>query len=313
MPTIPGTDLDVAPLALGGNVFGGTADESESFAVLDAYLEAGGNHVDTADVYANWVPDKVGGESEEMIGRWLASRGCRDRVVLATKVGMHDEAKGLAPATIRRGLEASLRRLGTDHVDLYYAHADDPDTPLEESLATLDALVQEGKVRHVAASNYTADRLAEALAVSDREGLARFVAFQAHYNLVRRRRYEQEVAPVVDREGLAMFPYFSLASGYLTGKYRADEDPGEGPRARMVERYRARGGHEVLRVLEEIATARSVAVPTVALAWLASRPTVTAPLASARTPDQLPALLDVATLRLSEAEQDRLDGASASF
>ncbi|MBV9491274.1 MAG: aldo/keto reductase, partial [Verrucomicrobia bacterium] len=222
MAKIGSTDLDVFPLALGGNVFGWTANEQESAAVLDAYVAAGGNFIDTADMYSEWAPGNSGGESEAIIGRWMKARGNRDRVSIATKVGKLSRLSGLSAKTIRIGAEASLQRLQTDRIDLYYAHADDPETPLEETLGAFDALVREGKVRYIGASNYTAPRLAEALAVSKRHGFARFVALQQHYNLMERREYEGELATVVQREGLSSVPYFALAKGFLTGKYRPD-------------------------------------------------------------------------------------------
>src|SRR5437867_1500120 len=190
MPRIPRTDLDVFPLCLGGNVFGWTADEQQSFDVLDRYVDAGGNFIDTADLYSAWAPGHAGGESETIIGRWMAARGLRNRIVIATKVGMAPGLKGLSPRTIRTAADASLGRLGVTSIDLYYAHVDDPETPLEDSLAAFDALVKEGKVRYIGASNFTAPRLAEALSISDRHGLARYVALQPHYNLLHRRDYE---------------------------------------------------------------------------------------------------------------------------
>src|SRR3984893_11580149 len=208
MPKISSTDLDVYPVALGGNVFGWTSSEEESFAVLDAYAAAGGNFIDTADVYSAWAPGNSGGESETIIGRWLRTRGNREKMIVATKVGMHPKFSGLSPATIRAAAEQSLRRLQTDYIDLYYAHADDENTPLEETLSAFDQLVQDGKIRYVAASNYSAARLQEALATAEREGLIRYVALQPHYNLVERDKYEGELANVVAREGLSCIPYF---------------------------------------------------------------------------------------------------------
>ena len=214
------SDLDVAPLCLGGNPFGWTADEATSFSVLDAYAEAGGNFIDTADRYTFHVPGNSGGESETIIGRWLKARGNRDRMVIATKVGALPGLDNLAPKTIHRAAEDSLRRLGTDHIDLYYSHVDDPDTPLAETLDAFDALVHAGTVRHIAASNFTADRLTESLQTSAREGFAAYVALQAEYNLVQREGYERDLAPTVASAGLACLPYVALARGFLTGKYR---------------------------------------------------------------------------------------------
>ena len=310
--TLGSSDLEVFPLSLGGNVFGWTADEATSFAVLDAYAAAGGNFIDTADSYSSWAEGNSGGESETIIGKWLASRGNRDDIVVATKVSQHPEFKGLSADNIKAAAEASLKRLGTDHIDLYYTHFDQPDTPVEEIIGALDELVRAGKVRHIAASNISAERLRESLDFSDREGLARYVALQPHYNLVSRDTYEGSIQDVASQAGLAAVPYFALASGFLTGKYR----PGV-----TVEGARAAGGAgkhldtprgvKVLAALDEIAAAHDTEVATVALAWLAAQPTVAAPIASARTVEQLPALVAVAELELTQAEVARLTEASA--
>jgi aryl-alcohol dehydrogenase-like predicted oxidoreductase len=311
MPKISSTDLDVYPVALGGNVFGWTSSEEESFAVLDAYAAAGGNFIDTADVYSAWAPGNSGGESETILGRWIAKRGKRDQTIIATKVGKHPQFQGLSAKTIRLAAENSLKRLGTDYIDLYYAHADDEQTPLEETLGAFDALVREGKLRYIAASNYSAPRLAKALSVSDREGFARYVALQQHYNLMERHKYEGELADLVASERLSSLPYFALASGFLTGKYR----PGtkiQSKRAETASAYLNEKGIKVLAALDEVATAHHAAVATIALAWLAAQPTVVAPIASARTTDQLPDLLRVSEVRLSDAELRKLNEASAS-
>ncbi|MFG2465497.1 aldo/keto reductase [Streptomyces canus] len=306
------SDLEVFPLSLGGNVFGWTADESQSFAVLDAYVAAGGNFLDTADSYSAWVDGNSGGESETVIGRWLAARGNRDDVVIATKVSQHPDFPGLTATNIKAAADASLQRLGTDHIDLYYTHFDKTEVPVEEIIGALDELVKAGKVRAIGASNISAARLAESLAFSDREGLARYVALQPHYNLVSRDTYEGELEAVAAREGLAAVPYSALASGFLTGKYR----PGttvDSPRAAAGagKHLDTERGQKVLAALDDIAEAHRVPVATVALAWLASRPTVAAPIASARTVEQLPALLGVAELVLTEEEAARLTEASA--
>ena len=311
MPKISSTDLDVYPVALGGNVFGWTSSEKESFAVLDAYAAAGGNFIDTADVYSAWAPGNSGGESETILGRWIAKQGKRDQTIIATKVGKHPQFQGLSAKTIRLAAENSLKRLGTDYIDLYYAHADDEQTPLEETLGAFDALVREGKLRYIAASNYSAPRLAKALAVSDREGFVRYVALQQHYNLMERPKYEGELADLVAKERLSSLPYFALASGFLTGKYR----PGmkiQSKRAETASAYLNEKGIKVLAALDEVATAHHAAVATIALAWLAAQPTVAAPIASARTVEQLPDLLRVSEVRLSDAELRRLNEASAS-
>ena len=306
------SDLEVFPLSLGGNVFGWTADESQSFAVLDAYAAAGGNFLDTADSYSAWVDGNSGGESETVIGKWVAARGNRDDVVIATKVSQHPDFPGLTATNIKAAADASLRRLGTDHIDLYYTHFDKIEVPVEEIIGALDELVKAGKVRAIGASNISAARLAESLAFSDREGLARYVALQPQYNLVSRDTYEGELQAVAAREGLAAVPYYALASGFLTGKYR----PGatvDSPRAAAGagKHLDTERGQKVLAALDDIAEAHTVPVATVALAWLASRPTVAAPIASARTVAQLPALLGVAELVLTEEETARLTEASA--
>ncbi|MDX3191572.1 aldo/keto reductase [Streptomyces sp. MN03-5084-2B] len=295
MTKLGNTDLDVYGLNLGCNVFGWTADEPQSFAVLDAYTAAGGNFLDSADLYGG------GGGSETIIGNWLAARGNRDDVVVATKVGMWEGRPGLSAKNIQAAAEDSLRRLRTDHIDLYYAHVDDPDTPLEETVEAFDALVRAGKVRHLGASNYTAARLAAALSISDKNGLARFAVLQPHYNLVER-DYEHDLAPLVEREGLATLPYFSLAKGFLTGKYRTKQEGGDSPRAAGALSYLDERGERVLAALDEVARAHGVSVATVSLAWLRQQPTVAAPIASARTPEQLTDLIASVSLELTDAE-----------
>ncbi|GAB3265435.1 aldo/keto reductase [Kineosporia babensis] len=305
MSLIPRTDLDVHPLCLGGNVFGWTADEQQSFAVLDAYTAAGGNFVDTAEGYSHWVPGNVGGESETIIGNWLARRKRRDDVVIATKL------KGLTRDSIRESVEASLRRLQTDYIDLYYAHYDDPDAPQEETAAAFGELVTEGKVRYLAASNFSTERLASALRISDQLGVARYVAMQPHYNLMEREVVEGELAALLAQEDLALFPYYSLASGFLTGKYRTVSDVAGRERGDRAGTYLNERGFRVLDALDRVAGAHGVTPTTVSLAWLLSRPNVLAPIASARTVEQLPALLAAAELKLTEAEVDDLTTASA--
>jgi aryl-alcohol dehydrogenase (NADP+) len=305
MARIPNTYLDVFPLCLGGNVFDWTANEEQSFDVLDAYAAAGGNFIDTADVYSAWVSGHAGGESETIIGRWMADRGTRGQMVVATKVGMAPGLKGLSPATIRTAVEASLQRLAIDRIDLYYAHADDPETPLAESLRTFDAMVREGKVRYIAASNYTAPRLAEALAISQREGLTRYVALQPHYNLVHRSEYEGGLRDLCVREGVACFPYYGLAKGFLTGKYRANKRV-DSPRAASASAYLDERGLRLLATLDDIAAAHHTTVAAVSLAWLLAQPTVVAPIASARSVEQLTELLPAAELGLSAEDLMRL-------
>jgi aryl-alcohol dehydrogenase-like predicted oxidoreductase len=305
------TDLDVFPLCLGGNVFGWTIDEERSFAVLDAYFQAGGNFIDTADSYGRRGPGGAG-ESERIIGRWIASRGNREKLVIATKVGMAPDLKGLSKATIRRGIEGSLQRLGVDCVDLYYAHSDDPETPLEETLGEFGALIGEGKIRHAGASNYSAARLQEALGIGRAQGMASYVALQPHYNLLERGEYEGELAAVCERNGLACVPYFGLARGFLTGKYRRGGDEVDSPRAAGVrESYFNERGFAVLEALDEIAAAHDTTVAAVSLAWLTAQPTVLAPIASATSTEQLHELLPSAEFELTAEELARLAEVSA--
>jgi aryl-alcohol dehydrogenase-like predicted oxidoreductase len=305
------SDLEVFPLALGGNVFGWTADEAASFAVLDAYTAAGGNFVDTADVYSAWAEGNSGGESETVLGKWLGARGNRSDVVVATKVSQHPEYRGLSADNIKAAADASLRRLGTDYIDLYYTHYDQPDVPVEEIISALDELVRAGKVRYIAASNISAERLEASLAFSEREGLARYVALQPHYNLVSRDTYEGDLQNLAERAGLAAVPYYALASGFLTGKYRPGTTVDSARASGAAKHLGTARGQKVLAALDEVAQAHDAPVATVALAWLATRPTVAAPIASARTVDQLPALLGVSDLTLTDTELAHLTDASA--
>ncbi|MGW0712310.1 aldo/keto reductase [Streptomyces sp. NPDC002643] len=304
------SDLEVFPLCLGGNVFGWTADEQTSFAVLDAYAAAGGNFVDTADSYSHWVDGHTGGESETIIGKWVKSRGNRSDVVIATKVSQHPDFPGLTAANIKAAADASLTRLGTDHIDLYYTHFDKPEVPVEEIITALDDLVKAGKVRAIAASNITTERLKESLDFSDTEGLARYVALQPHYNLVSRETYEGPLQTLATEAGLAAVPYFALAMGFLTGKYR----PGttvDSPRSAGAGAYlETPKGTRVLTALDEIAAERNADVATIALSWLAAQPTVAAPIASARDLTQLPPLLALADLTLTPEQLNRLTEAS---
>ena len=304
MANLGTTELDVFRLCLGGNVFGWTADEEESFAVLDAYAAAGGNFIDTADTYMR--PNM--GTSETIIGRWMAARGNRDDLVLATKVGSDG---GLSADNIRTHVEASLRRLQTDRIDLYYAHKDDLDTPIDETLRAFDELVRAGKVLHIGASNLSGERLRESLETSWREGLAEYVALQQHYNLVERERYEREYAPIVAEHNLASLPYYSLAEGFLTGKYRPDGPEVDSPRAAGAREYLDARGLRVLAALDEVAAGRAASPAAVALAWLSAQPGVVAPIASARTVEQLAQLLPAVGLKLTDDELARLTEASA--
>lgn len=306
------TDLEVAPLCLGGNVFGWTADEAASQAVLDAYTELGGNFIDTADVYSTWAPGNSGGESESIIGRWLKARGNRQNIVLVTKVGsqMGPDAKGLSARYIARAVEDSLRRLQTDHIDLYFAHRDDPETPLEETLEAFTRLVQEGKVRYIGASNYSTERLSEALIISARQGYARFECVQPRFNLVMREDFEGELENLCVGERLAVITYSSLGSGFLSGKYRPGQDLPETARAQNVQRmYMNDKGFKVLEALERIAGAHGVTDSQVALAWQIARLSITAPIASATSPEQVRELIGATSLELTPDEIAALDEA----
>ena len=299
------SDLEVFPLALGGNTFGWTSGEAESFDVLDAYAAAGGNFVDTADVYSSWASGNAGGESEIVLGRWMKERKNRARGIVGTKVGQLAGFTGLSAKTIRSAAEASLDRLQTDVIDLYYAHIDDQATPLEESLGAFDALVRERKVRHIAASQYTAPRLAEALAVSEKNGFARYVALQTHYSLVHRKDYEGGLAELCAQENVSVLPFFALARGFLTGKYRPGTEVASA-RAEGVKQLVGEKGWGVLEPLDAIAAAHRTTVSAVALAWTAAQKGVTVPLASARTRGQLDDLLPFVGLVLSQEELARL-------
>lgn len=299
------TALDFGPLVLGGNVFGWTADRDTSFAVLDAFVAAGGVMIDTADVYSAWAPGNRGGESETIIGEWLTRRGVRDRVQIATKVFMLEDRPGLSAANVRGAIDDSLRRLQTDYVDLYYAHRDDPNVEQSEYVAVFDELIRLGKVRAVGASQFRAERLSSAVEFARANDLTPFTVCQDHYNLVER-DYETELRDTVAALGLVEVPFYSLARGFLSGKYR----PGA-----TVDSVRAEGASEylntpanltLLNVLDDIAATHNTSVAAVALAWLAAQPTVAAPLASARTPEQLPDLIASATLTLSSEELSRL-------
>lgn len=309
---IPGTDLTIFPINLGTNTFGWTADEAGSHAVLDAFVAAGGNFLDTAESYPAWVPGNTGRESETIIGTWLAARGNRDSVVIATKVGDHPEHRTQDPEYIRTAIDASLERLQTDHVDLYYAHRDDEVTPIAEVARVFDEIVRAGKAKHVAVSNYSKDRLAEWLAVAEKENLVKPVAIQPQYSLVFRRDYETELQPLADEHNLGVFTYFSLAAGFLTGKYRTEADLAGASRGGMVQGYFNADGLEAIDELVAVAKAHDAAPATIALAWLMAKGT-TAPIVSARTPEQLEALMAAPALELSPEELSRLDQASSPF
>lgn len=311
--TLGHTDIHVAPLAFGGNVFGWTADQATSFQLLDGFVAAGFNLIDTADVYSKWVAGHQGGESEAIIGNWMKQRGNRDKVVVATKVGMElaPDKKGLAKAYILRAVEDSLKRLQTDYIDLYQSHKDDPDTPQQETLEAYDQLIRQGKVRAIGASNYSAERLAEALQISKANGLPSYVTLQPNYNLYNRADFEQTLEPWCLANGVGVISYFSLASGFLTGKYRTEADFGKSVRGGGMAKYLNPRGLAILDALDKVAAEHNSTPATIALAWLMARPSITAPIASATSLEQLKALVAVASLTLTQADIDLLNQASA--
>ena len=300
--------LEISRLALGGNVFGWTADKQASYDILDAYVAAGGNAIDLADSYPHWAPGCFGGESEEIVGHWMRERGNRSDVVLCTKVGKFPGNQGLSRSQIMAGIDGSLRRLQTDYIDLYYCHADDLETPLEETLRALGELVSAGKVRAIAASNYSADRLSEALRIADEIGLPRFSAVQPQYSLVVRDEFEGPLQDVCEREGLACLPYWPLAAGFLTGKY--DASAPSGARSDTVSQFQTPRNEAILDVVRAVADRHGVAPATIALAWLLTRSTVAAPIASVSRVEQLPALVASTTLELTPEDIADLDAVS---
>ncbi len=307
------TDLAVSPLVFGGNVFGWTADRDRSFELLDRFVEAGFETIDSADVYSAWIPGNKGGESETIIGEWLAARGNRDRVVIITKIGMGGipGRKGLSAAWIEQGVEESLRRLKTDYIDLYFSHVFDEEVPVEETLDAYDRLIRAGKVRHIGASNHDARQLQTALEVSRKASLPRYDVLQPQYNLYDRQGYDGSLRDLAITEGLGVITYFSLASGFLTGKYRDEDDLGKSPRGHGIGHYLDARGHRVLGALDRVAGAESAQPAEVALAWLIAREGVTAPIASATTLAQLESLIRSTHLTLSQEQIDDLDRASA--
>ncbi len=305
--------LNVSPLCLGSNVFGWTTDEKTSFAILDALVAAGFNFIDTADMYSRWVPGHKGGESETIIGNWVRKTGNRSKVIIATKVGMEmgPNDKGLSKAYILRAVERSLERLQTDYIDLYQSHQDDAATPIEETLQAYAELIKQGKVRAIGASNYTAERLAAALQVSEQYGYPRYESLQPHYNLYERAGYEAALEPLCLEKGLGVIPYFSLASGFLTGKYRSESDLSKSPRGQSVKKYLDERGLRILAALDQVAQERHSTPGKVALAWLLARPSITAPIASATSVPQLHDLIDATKLTLDPASIELLNQASA--
>jgi aryl-alcohol dehydrogenase-like predicted oxidoreductase len=304
--------LEVSPLAFGGNVFGWTADETMSFRLLDAFVAEGFNLIDTADVYARWVQGLEGGESETIIGKWLKRSGKRQSVIIATKVGkeMGPDKKGLSRSYIFQAVEESLRRLQTDYIDLYQSHEDDTQTPLEETLDAFDRLIQDGKVRAIGASNFSAKRLAEALKVSKQYGYPRYQSLQPLYNLYDRADFEKDLEPLCREKGLAVISFFSLASGFLTGKYRSEADLADRARADIVKKYLNERGYRILEALGRVAQQHNVTPAQAALAWLIAQPTITAPIASASNLEQLNQLIQATTLKLDPSSMALLNQVS---
>lgn len=305
------TDLQIAPLNFGGNVFGWTLDESQSFEILDQFVGAGFNFIDTADTYSWWV-NGIGGQSEEIIGKWLKSRGNRQDMVIATKVGSETQEHGydISKKHILKSADDSLRRLGVDHIDLYYTHFDDKVTPVEETLSAYDELIKAGKVRYIAASNLSPTRLIESFDAAEKNGLPKYVALQPHYNLVERSGFEADYAPLVEKYGLSVFPYWSLAAGFLTGKYRTEADFDNTTRGGGIKKYFDNKGKAVLKALDSIADKHGVQQATVALAWLLAKPLITAPIVSATSASQLETLFAAPTLKLDTEDIQLLNEVS---
>lgn len=305
--------LEIAPLALGGNVFGWTVDEPTAFKLLDAFVGAGFNLIDTADIYPKWAPGNKGGESETILGRWRKRSGGSKNIIIATKVGieMGPNQKGLSRSYILRAVEDSLRRLQTDTIDLYQSHADDPETPMEETLGAYAELVKQGKVRAIGASNLTAERLSLALRVSDQRGFPRYESLQPNYNLYDRAGYETKLEPLCLEKGLGVISYYSLASGFLTGKYRSEKDLSKSARGQGVKRYLDERGFRILAALDQVAKERNSTPARVALAWLIARPGITAPIASATRLEQLNDLIEATKLELDRSSIELLNEASA--
>jgi aryl-alcohol dehydrogenase-like predicted oxidoreductase len=312
--TLGHTGIKVSPLMLGGNVFGWTADEATSFAIMDAFFAAGGNFIDTADVYSAWAPGHTGGESEIVIGKWFKRSGKRAQVVLATKVGfpLAPDKKGLSAAYIERAAEDSLRRLQTDYIDVYFSHTDDASVVLDETLRAYQRLIEQGKVRAIGASNYTVERLIEAAATSKEHKLPIYQVLQPQYNLCERSDYETKLEPICQEYGLGVVTYYALASGFLSGKYRSDADLTKSPRGRGAKKYLNDRGFGILAALDAIANARAATPAQVALAWVMARKTVTAPIASATSLAQVNELCGAMSLLLSTADIEQLNKASAT-
>lgn len=310
--TLKNTDLEIAPINFGGNVFGWTLDEKQSFEILDKFTEAGFNFIDTADTYAWWI-NGVGGQSEAIIGKWLAARKNRKDVVIATKVGSETKEHGfdISKKHILKSVDESLQRLGTDHIDLYYTHFDDNVTPIEETLSAYDEIIKAGKVRYIAASNISPARLTESFELAEKNGLPKYVALQPHYNLVEREKFETEYAPLAEKYNLSVFPYWALAAGFLTGKYRSEEDFSKSPRGGGAAKYLDTKGIAVLDQLDIIAQKHTTQPATVALAWLLTNPLITAPIVSATSENQLQTLFAAPNLQLDAEDLEGLSKASS--
>lgn len=306
------SDLEVSPITFGGNVFGWTLNEQESFNILDVLIDNGFNFIDTADVYSKWVPGNKGGESETIIGNWLAKRGRRDDIIIATKLGaeMSENKKGLKAAYVKSAIEASLQRLKTDYVDLYQTHYDDEQTPVGETIQALNDLIKEGKVRYIGASNYKAERVYESNEFARKNNLQPYISLQPLYNLFDREHFEKEYLPLVQDENLAVLNYYALASGFLSGKYRSESDLNKSPRGEGIKKYLNDRGYRILTVMDEIATNKNIAPAQIAIAWLLHKPFITAPIASATNQKQLDDLLKATEIKLSDEEVRLLDRAS---
>lgn len=306
------TSLEIGPFNLGGNVFGWTIDEEKSFEILDAYVEAGYNFIDTADMYSYWINGGGGGESETIIGKWMKARGNRDKIIIATKVGGETGEHGIDASRnhILETVEKSLKRLQTDYIDLYYLHFDDGTTPVEETLSAFDELVKSGKVKEIAVSNISPERLKESLEFSDKNNLAKYQALQPLYNLVERKGYETDFAPIVAEHGLTVFPYYALASGFLTGKYRSENDFSKSPRGQGAAKYLNEQGLNILKALDQIAAKHHSVPAAVALAWLSAQPNIGGPIASATSKEQLTEILSSSSLNLDSADMQLLDKVS---
>lgn len=311
--TLGGTDIQIAPLVFGGNVFGWTADEPTSFRLLDAFTDAGFNGIDTSDNYTAWIPGNTGGDSERVIGKWLKQTGKRDKVVIATKVGgkFSEEKKGLKKAYILQSIEDSLTRLQTDHIDLYQTHYDDLETPIAETLEAYAEIVKSGKVRAIGTSNMTVERLAESINISKQKGFPVYQSLQPEYNLMEREKYETQYAPFVKEHNIGVIPYFALASGFLTGKYRSEKDLEGSSRTKYVARYLNEKGFKVLKALDEVAAQYNSKPGTIAIAWVMAQPGITAPIASASNMAQFDDLVAAAAVKLDAKALDLLNAVSA--